>query len=929
MSRVLSFVLLLVACNVAYGDVASSQAENQINYRLPNDVSVLNYELSMEPDLTNFIFTGQVKITIKVLNAIDSFTLNAKHLNVTKENVTVAAVDAKDPAVTVTGVDHQEEPEFLVIQLNGKPVTNHDYVLNIKFTGELHNNTKGFYRSRYFDKDNKVKYIATTHFEPTGARWAFPCWDEPGYKAPFTITITHLNNYTAIANTPLVGEPKKLEGNKLASTFEKSPPMSTYLVAFIVSDYECLEGTDKSFRVCTKSQAKEYGQYALDIGQKVIGKLNEYTGLNYNDYVKKMDQVTIKDFSPSAMENWGLVTYRETSLLYQEGVTTTRNKQSIATVIAHEFAHQWFGNLVSPKWWQYIWLNEGFATYMQYFITNELIPEWRLNETFVVTNIQGNAFIADAVQNVRHMNKDAQSPSEISSLFDSIGYQKAASVIRMMSHILTNKDFQQGLKDYLKKHQKLAATSDDLLAALQSAAGATKTWGGANFSVIMNEWVNKPGFPVVNVKKVKDGEFEVSQKRFLSDGSTDDTKWWVPLTYTHKSEAEFKNTTPVAWLKANGDSVTINIENNNEWILFNKLHSGYYRVNYDEENWKKLDSYLKTNDYVNIPPINRAQLIDDAFSLAQADYLDYTTALSLTNYLTKEVDYVPWSSAIRNLNFLNNMMRNSKHYNTFKKYIEFITKSVVKEVKFEVTEKESELHKMLRTDLIKWTCRAGIEQCTKYTTQQYNLWLEDSNKNSLDVDLRNTILCAGVRTVDFDKWKKTLDKLVELSKDEDEKRSLMLNVLGCSNSVEVLKKYLNLTLEDNPPVSFDVAVQGIVSEHVDGVNITLETLLRQQERIKKLPNADSVIKTSVQAIASYIKTRDEYVELSKFVAKELEAKQVQDMVLKASKNMKWLESNEKVVEKWLTNNEAVFNSATSLTFASLLVLLSIFITRFY
>nr|XP_034185422.1 aminopeptidase N-like [Osmia lignaria] len=925
MSRVLSFVLLLVTCNVAYGDVASSQAE--INYRLPNDVSVINYELSMEPDLTNFIFTGQVKITIKILNDINSLTLNAKHLNVTKENVTVTAEDPKDPAVTATEVDHQEEPEFLVIHLSGKPAKTKNYNLLIKFTGELHNNTKGFYRSRYFDKDNNVKYIATTHFEPTGARWAFPCWDEPEYKAPFTITITHSDKYTAIANTPLVGEPKKIEGNKLVSTFEKSPPMSTYLVAFVVSDYECLEGSDKSFRVCTKSHAKEHGKYALEIGQKVIGKLNEYTGLNYTSYVKKMDQVTIKDFSPSAMENWGLVTYRETSLLYEEGVTTTRSKQSIATVIAHEFAHQWFGNLVSPKWWQYIWLNEGFATYMQYFITHELIPEWRLNETFVVTNIQGNAFIADAVQNVRHMNKDAQSPSEISSLFDSIGYQKAASVIRMMSHILTNTVFQNGLKGYLNKYQKTAATSNDLLAALQNAAG-DKTWGGAKFSEIMNEWVNKPGFPVVNVKKVKDGEFEVSQKRFLSDGSTDETKWWVPLTYTHKSELEFKNTTPVAWLKANGDSVTINIDTK-EWILFNKLHSGYYRVNYDEENWKKLDSYLKTNDYANIPPINRAQLIDDVFSLAQADYLDYTTALSLTNYLNKEVDYVPWSSTIRNLNFLNNMMRNSKRYYIFKKYIEFITKNVVKEVGFEVKKDESELHKILRTDLIKWACKAGIEKCTKYTTEKYNLWFEDSTKNRLDVDLRNTILCAGVRNVDFDKWKKTLDKLLESAKDEDEKRSLMLNVPGCSNSVEVLKKYLNLTLEENPPVSFDVAVQGIVSEHADGVNITLETLLTQQERIKKLPNVDSVIRTSVQAIANYIKTRDEYVELSKFVAKELEAKHVQDMVLKASKNMKWLESNEEVIEKWLLSNENLFNSATSLTFASLLVLLSIFITRFY
>ena len=288
------------------------------------------------------------------------------------------------------------------------------------------------------------------------------------------------------------------------------------------------------------------------------------------------------------MENWGLVTYRESALHYEANVTTTASKQSIATIIAHEFAHQWFGNLVSPKWWEYIWLNEGFANYMQHFIMDKLEPSWRLMEYYVSDSLQGKAFLFDAGEKTRPMNKAVDSPNEISNLFDRVAYEKSGSIIRMMSYILKPEVLQAGLRNYLKENALGNADSDALFKSLQNAT--KDRWEDKELKEIMNEWVTKPGFPVLNVKKNKTGVYDVSQERFTLYGTGDNTTWWIPLTYTDQSKRDF-NFTLRGWLKPGDKSsqVTTN-SNEKDWVIFNVNQTGYYRVNYDE---KKLAASIR------------------------------------------------------------------------------------------------------------------------------------------------------------------------------------------------------------------------------------------------------------------------------------------------------------------------------------------------
>ncbi|CAK9804067.1 Aminopeptidase N [Anthophora plagiata] len=918
----LLLVLMICQANFLLGNSVDTQADNsnELSYILPKVSKPLEYELVLEPDLENFIFTGKATITLQVNSPTKNLTLNAKNLDINETSVTL--VRDGDVKIPITNVVPLKQQEFLLIEVQDK-LTEGKYVLTIEYTGELNDKKRGFYRSRYIAKDGSVRYVAATHFEPTGARQAFPCYDEPVYKAIFKISLRHPEKYSKVISNMPKEEPVKNVNGTVLTKFKPTKPMSSYLVAFVVSDYDGLTNENKTFGVWTKPHAKNQVKYALDVGERLLNKLNSYTNLNYFHYMEKMDQVTLKDFAPSAMENWGLVTYRESALLYEEGVTTTRTKQSITTVIAHEFAHQWFGNLVSPAWWKYVWLNEGFANYFQHFITNEVYPDWRLNEVLVVDSMQGSAFVADAAEKVRPMNKDVESPEEISVLFDSIAYQKAGSVIRMMSHILTEDVFKNGLRKYLEEKKLSAATSDDLLKALGEAANTI--WENATFDKIMNEWVNKPGYPVVNVKN-NTNTLVLSQERFTLYGTKDETKWWVPITYFNQRNLDKTATKPVAWLQPNGKNITIDYNNADGWIVVNSQQAGYYRVNYDEENWKLLTEYLKSSEYKNLHVLNRAQLIDDSLNLARANRLNYTVALSLSLYLENEVDYIPWQAAFRNLNFLHNMLRTSDRYDLFKLYINRILKGLTDNMKYSPEKNDTDITKLLKTNAMKWACMADVKNCTTYANEQFKLWINDTN-TPLNPDWKSNILCAGLRLADNSVWNRTLTNILNTAQNDEDERKSLFPVLTCSNSTDRQEYYLRLALKENAIVSFDAAVQHVVSEHPEGVNIALHVLTTELDTIKKLDKAEDMIRSCAETIGNSIMKEEQYMKLSFFMAnEEVKSDVLQSTTLKAKRNMEWLRAHKDTIENWL---ELHVNSSNSLVFTSFLLILSIFITRFY
>lgn len=915
----LTLLSLLLLSSVSWSGIEAKR-------RLENNLAKPSkYVLELEPDFQKILFEGSVTITLTVDEVTAVLILNQKNLYI-HDVVMVGNL------VKYYRADHHMEMLTIYFKQDLKPGVS--YTLKIHYHAILNDQKQGFYRSRYFI-GNDIRWIATTHFEPTGARLAFPCWDEPEYKAIFDISIKHLSNYTAVVSNMPVKE-TNVVGNKTVTTFESTNPMSTYLVAFVVSDYHFLEhDKNKNYRMYTKADSVNKTKYALDFSVKAMEQLGIVTGIPYSRYMPKMDQITIKDFSPGAMENWGLVTYREKYLLYEDGVTPTVAKESMVTTIAHEFTHQWFGNLVSPKWWEYLWLNEGFATYFQYYITDKVEPTWELMEFLVVEAMQGTAFPFDGIVDTRPMNEAVDSPSEIKNLFDNIAYQKAACVIRMMSNILTEKVFLKGLNSYLTKNKFNVADSDELIKNLQAAAGNTTTWGGVKLEEIMKSWFTKPGYPVVTVKK-NNTHYVLSQERYLYYGSDEVTKWWIPITYVTEKNLNFStNTPPALWLKPNEES-SIPSENA-DWILLNKQQTGYYRVNYEDENWKKISEYL-VNNFKKIHVVNRANLIDDAFNLARKNLTNYQIALNLTLYLKNETGYIPWMSTFRNLNFLNNKISTSNHYDIFKFYLRYIMQSLTKNVTYEASAKDPHVTKILKATAIKWACKADVEECLNYTKKEFDTWYKDS-KYLLDADLKSNILCTGLRHANEAVWSTVLQRLANSTNDKQERDSL-LGVMGCSENRTILEKLISMSLEPKRYIELDAAVEAIVSNNqisktrnVSIVGFVLEKLKKEYKNIMKMEGAIKKILSCISSLSSAAVDKDDVTELQKFITSSgFNADTVASSMLNINRNMDWVTAYRDTVDNWLVEHEHHFklkSGTGTVAFTSFLLILSIFVTRFY
>lgn len=366
-----------------------------------------------------------------------------------------------------------------------------------------------------------------------------------------------------------------------------------------------------------------------------------------------MEMAALPDFSAGAMENLGLLTYRETALLYDEEDSSDIAKQRVATVITHEQAHMWFGDLVTCEWWSYTWLNEGFARYFQYFGTALVEDKWNLGEQFVVEQLQ-NVMIMDSQLTTHPMTLDVESHTELSKAFDSISYNKGASVIRMMEHMIGSDKFKTALQKYLRANQFSTTNPTKLFTAIQ-----TEVTGVTGFEIeeVLLPWTEQPGYPVISVEVAADRQSaKITQKRFLLNGYTDDTKWTIPLSYLISGD-DFTDTVPKHYFKGSDESTEITALNAaNKWTIFNVQQTGFYRVMYDPISWKLIATGLKSKDHDGIHVLNRAQILDDVFNFGTSGLMDYEQVFEIASYLTEEEHYLPWLSAFNNFALIERRM---------------------------------------------------------------------------------------------------------------------------------------------------------------------------------------------------------------------------------------------------------------------------------
>ncbi|XP_028286017.1 aminopeptidase N-like [Parambassis ranga] len=778
-------------------------------YRLPKSLMPHYYNLTLWPRLTEdpntklYIFTGESTVEFECLEDTNLILIHSNRLNYTTltngQLALLSAVSSGVEAPTITTSRLQTVTQYLVLQLDRNLVKGQLYRVYTKFTGELADDLGGFYRSEY-EEDGVRKVVATTQMQPTDARKAFPCFDEPAMKATFDISLIHDPGTVALSNgRELETTNINMEGKNLHKTvFERTEKMSTYLLAFIVSDYDFINSTidDVLIRIYARKPAIAAGQgaYALNKTGPILKFFEKYYNSSYP--LPKSDQIALPDFNAGAMENWGLITYRETALLYDEAFSSNSNKERIATIIAHELAHMWFGNLVTLRWWNDLWLNEGFASYVEYLGAHEAEPDWNVKELIVLGDVQ-RVFAVDALASSHPLSskeEDIQKPAQISELFDAISYSKGASVLRMLSDFLTEEVFTKGLQTYLAEFAFGNAVYTDLWKHLQMAVDATGTDLPASVHDIMNTWVLQMGFPVVTVN-TQSGE--VSQQHFLLDPDSNVTtespfgyQWIVPIRWMKSGMVQSQK-----WLEVKSNTFAEMKVSGEDWLLANLNTVGYYRVNYDAANWDRLLKVLRTN-HSAILRINRAQLMDDAFNLARAKVIPTVLALNTTKYLISERDYMPWKSALNNLDFFYLMFDRSEVYGYMQDYLR---KQVTPLFQYYKTMTgnwskvpEGHMDQYNQVDAISLACRTGLKECQDLVQSWFKQWM-DTDTNTIHPNLRSTVYCNAIAAGGTVEWNFAWKKFKEASIATEAEK--LRAALACTTQPWLLNRYLEYTLE--------------------------------------------------------------------------------------------------------------------------------------
>ncbi len=596
------------------------QKKRTKSVRLSKNVTPIEYDIQLKPDLENFTFSGLETITLNMTKSVKKITLHSKDIE----------IDTADIDGEFAKIYYDEKAETATLAFP-KVIPTGRRKLALVFQGILGDKMRGFYRSKYHAA-GKEHHLATTQFEATDARRAFPCFDEPAQKAVFKVSLVVPKGHTAISNTLPVSVKEHESGYEIVH-FSPTPRMSTYLLAFIVGKFEFLKAKTRNgvlVRVFTVPGKKHQAKFALRCAVKCLEFYEKYFDIPYP--LPTMDLIAIPDFSSLAMENWGAITFREAGILVDEGNTSLATRELVAEVIAHELAHQWFGNLVTMEWWTHLWLNEGFASYIPYLAIHKIFPRWKVWERFI-TDTLNIALRLDSLKNTHPIEVKVRHPNEIGEIFDAVSYSKGASVIAMIADYLGEKSFRDGLRYYLKRHSYKNTTTEHLWQSFEKVSGKP-------VQKIMKNWTSKGGYPLIRAER-RDAKLYLSQERFFSNPisrvkTRDRTLWQVPISL---------GTGKKMFLSEKKASVSICAP----WIKINNGESGFFRTSYSPEMLVDLRVPIEKK---LLPSYDRLGIVRDLFALAEAGIISAVEVLEFLSAYRKEDSYVVWMEISRGLSQL-------------------------------------------------------------------------------------------------------------------------------------------------------------------------------------------------------------------------------------------------------------------------------------
>jgi len=879
-----------------------NSARRKKSVRLSKNVIPVKYDIQLQPDLENFTFEGIETITLSILQKTKILTLHSRELEI--ETAKIENIFAQK----ITYDEKKETVNFLFKEFIPTGKTK----LTLIFKGILNDKMRGFYRSRYAVGD-KEHHMATTQFEATDARRAFPCFDEPAQKAIFHVSLVVQKGKTAISNTLPVSVKEHGAGYEIVK-FSPTPKMSTYLLAFIIGDFEYVEAKSRKgvqVRVFTTPGKKHQAKFALECAVKTLDFYEKYFDIAYP--LPTLDMIAIPDFASGAMENWGAITYRESALLVDEDHSSLSNKQWVALVIAHELAHQWFGNLVTMEWWTHLWLNEGFASYIEYLAVDKLFSDWDIWTQFS-TNDLGVALRLDALLHTHPIEIPVHHPNEIGEIFDEVSYSKGASIIRMLASYLGEENFRDGLRYYLKKHSYKNTETIHLWQAFEKVSKKP-------VAKMMRNWTSKPGYPVVKASIVKN-QLSLSQERFFASPisrkkNKNKTIWQIPIM--HSPQAHFLrglsqeirkqkqypaycflDRREVRWpsLARQIAYQKVASRESADWLKINFGEAGFFRTAYSKELLEKLKKPIQDKKLI---ARDRLGIIRDLFALAEAGTIRTTDALEFLPSYKDEDNYTVWLELASGLTRLEQLLALTASKNNLNKLILELFSPLARKLGWEKKKGEAHTDVLLRSLAISRAGRSGDKKIIKEAKTKFTAILKGKH---IDPDIRGAIYGIVATWGQGKESAKEYGTLIKLYKKEPlhEEKNRIGSALGDFKQEKILCETVNFALSKNVRTQDTIGILSSVGANPLGRSIWLKCIKYNWKTfVSRYGDGGHQLARLVKAIGASAEEKHLKSFKQFFATHDAPGakRAIQQVIERLEGNVAWLKRDRKIIEKFL------------------------------
>ena len=763
--------------------------------KLPKQVVPQKYSIRIKPDLAKLTFTGSEAVKIDVSEPVNEIVLNALELQ-----ITTASVDEKTIAASALKLDPKEET--LTISLP-EELPSGTHTLTLTFAGKINQQGQGLYYARYQEEGTgEQKIMLGTQFEATDARRMFPCWDEPSFRARFQLTAVVPENFLAVSNMPIESENKVAGGKEVH--FAMTPSMASYLNVFVAGELDLVEtkSGDTQIRVITTKGKAEWGRYALQASAQILQYYNDYFGVPYP--LPKLDQIAVPGGFGGAMENWGGITYYESILLFDPEKSSDATKQAIYEVLAHEMAHMWFGDLVTMAWWDNIWLNEGFASWMGSKCSAHFNPQWEIwlakdvprDPTRRVGIAKERAMEGDALSTTHPIQQKISTEGEANSAFDDITYLKGQSFIRMLESFLGQDVFRDGIRKYIAKHKYSNTTTADLWDSLSEASGKP-------VGEIAAGWTEQPGFPVVKVAR-KDGEkVALEQEHYtIHFPNAPELEWKIPLTYS------LGENPPASSLMASKTAEIPEVPVDRA-LKLNSEGAGYYRVQYDAGSWK-----LLFNEFPTLSTPDRVNLLSDAWSFVQSNRAPLSLYFEAIGKLPATADLAEREQIMNAFDYIDRLILDTPARAPFQSFARSNLRPNFNRLGWEPKSDEPPRSALLRADLIDALGHYGDKDIIAGCQERFQKYLTEPK--SIPPDLRAAVLNVVGRYADEATWKKLHELGVKTTSIEEKQN--YYDALAHTTDPKLINRTLQIALTEELPTSRAVHLVSRVarcSEHPD------------------------------------------------------------------------------------------------------------------